>query len=88
MKYIRTQREDGMTELFVFPRTINHDHMEEVLQRLRVQGNHPLDWRREPREIVSAGFIDQNNTCYGRSETLDLESKPEDTEILARQLAL
>lgn len=88
MKYIRTQRQNGMTELFVFPRTIDHDHMAEVLHHIRIDDPNGRDWSREFRELISAGFVDTNNKCHGRSETLDLDSKPEDTQILERQLDL
>lgn len=41
-------------------------------------------------EIVSAGFIIISGVraqckCYGRSESLDLESDPKDTEIASKQ---
>lgn len=80
MKYIVTRDESGREEAFVFPRTIDHDAMAEVLGRIKNQthGN----WRRVFREPVSAGFMDQDGICYGKSETLGLSARPEDTELL------
>ena len=31
-------------------------------------------------EVISAGMIDYNLTCYGESETLGIKSRPEDTK--------
>lgn len=42
-------------------------------------------------EIISAGFAsfaDGSVSCYGRSESLDVDSKPEDSAELAKQLGL
>lgn len=39
--------------------------------------------------IISAGFADiyaGEASCYGRSESLDLNSRPEDSEELTKQL--
>lgn len=50
------------------------------------------DFRRPFREIVSAGFVDISNKgvhCYGRSETLNVESRgKEDDAIVAQSLIL
>jgi hypothetical protein len=72
MKYIVTERE-GIEEMFVFPDTINHDCMAEVLDRIkdRTTGN----WYRVHRTPISAGFITVEGECYGRSETLRLDSR-------------
>lgn len=48
--------------------------------------------RREPfGQIVSAGFAEIQNgkvRCYGRSDSLDIGSEPEDSSELAKQLGL
>ena len=84
MKFITTKNEDGKEELFTFPRGIDHDAMAEVLGYIKNQtgGN----WRRVMRLPISAGFID-NNRCTGESVTLKMKARPEDTELLKRQLS-
>lgn len=35
------------------------------------------------REVISAGFVNENVwECYGRSDSLGLDSRPEDTALL------
>ena len=79
MKYIVTQDENGKEEIFVFPKSVNHDCMGEVLGYIKNQtwGN----WERVFRFPISAGFTD-GVKCYGHSETLGLKSRPEDTQLL------
>lgn len=82
MKYIVMSEEtkDEVKELiFIFPKSINHDCMAEVLGRIKDQtgGN----WRRVFRQPVSAGFTD-GKECYGISESLRLKSRPQDTGML------
>lgn len=80
MKYIVTRNlENDKEEIFIFPKSVNHDCMAEVLEMIKNQswGN----WEREPRFPISAGFTD-GKTCYGRSESLNLDSRPQDTELL------
>ena len=73
MKYICTKNEKNEEEIFIFPSTIDHDAMAEVLSLIKDQthGN----WNRVHRKPVSAGFITVNGTCHGRSETLGLASR-------------
>lgn len=84
MKYITTKDEEGKEEIFVFPRSIHHDAMAEMLDRIKNQthGN----WHRVYREPISAGFVDSSYNCCGGSETLGLNSRPEDTDLLWMQL--
>jgi len=79
MKYIVTENEEGEREIFVFPRSVPHNAFAEVVAGIRNQthGN----WRRIRRKPVSAGFVD-GGRCHGRSESLHLKSRPEDTELL------
>jgi len=73
MKYIVTVRADNIEEMFVFPDTINHDCMAEVLNRIKDRTTG--DWHRVHRTPISAGFITVEGECYGRSETLRLDSR-------------
>lgn len=79
MKYIVTENEEGEREIFVFPRSVPHNAFAEVVAGIRNQthGN----WKRIRRKPVSAGFVD-GGRCHGKSESLHLESRPEDTELL------
>ncbi len=84
MKYICMKNEAEMEEVFLFPRWVNHDCMEEVLHHIKDQthGN----WKREFRRPVSAGFVSANLECSGESETLGLSSRGEiDTKLLRAQ---
>jgi hypothetical protein len=83
MKYIVTKDETGVEEIFVFSSRIHHDAMAEMLDCIKNQthGN----WQRIYREPISAGFIDSNGKCFGNSETLGLQSRPEDTLLYKEQ---
>jgi hypothetical protein len=86
MKYICMKNDAGMEEMFLFPRWVNHDCMEEALARIKDQthGN----WLRELREPISAGFVSATLNCHGKSETLGLDSRGEiDTKLLKDQLS-
>lgn len=81
MKYAVVLDESGKEQLVIFPKAFDHDAFAEVLSRIRVGGR---NWRREFRKPVSAGFTN-GRRCYGRSETLNLDSREFiDTELLAR----
>jgi len=63
--------------LVLFSPTVAHSEMARVLRAA-----HP------DSEILSAGFIDAHNRrCYGGSASLSLESRPEDTRLLAAYFA-
>ena len=79
MKYIVTETEDKIREIFVFSRKINHDCMAESVSAIKNHSYSP--WRRIRREVVSAGFI-EGGKCVGKSESLNLKSDPRDTELL------
>jgi hypothetical protein len=72
MKYIVTEREDGSEEIFIFSETIHHDCMAEAASRIKNQSYG--QWRRVRREPIAAGFTD-GVSCWGRSETLNLDSR-------------
>lgn len=82
MKYIVMALADK-EEIFIFPRTVDHDRMKEACEIIRFGDDR--NWNRKYRqgECVSAGFID-DGVCHGRSETLGLESRgPKDTALLS-----
>jgi len=84
MKYICTEDGNGIEEVFTFPKTVDHDCMAEVLNCIK---NHTTDdWKRIFRAPVSAGFVTGKGVCIGESITLNLKSRPEDTEILRSQV--
>ena len=80
MKYIATKTGDEQEEIFVFPNSVDHDAMAEVLGCIK---NHTYDpWERVFREPVSAGFVSHDGKCYGESVTLRLKSRIEDSILL------
>lgn len=79
MKYVVVNSEEAGEQLFIFPRTIDHDKFAEVLSRIRYGSD--LNWEHIYRKPVAAGFTD-GHVCYGRSETLSLNSRPQDTRLL------
>jgi hypothetical protein len=86
MKYICTITSDDNEEIFVFPYSINHDSMMEVIHRIKYQLG--SNWTRIQRNPVSAGFVSEVNECYGKSETLMLDSRLTiDTLLLKKQLS-
>ena len=80
MKYIVTENQSGQEEVFVFPNSIDHDAMAEVLGYIKNQTSDP--WERVMREPVSAGFVGKEGDCYGYSITLGLKSRPLADSIL------
>ena len=55
MKYVVVSSEHG-EELFLFPKSINHDEFAEVLSYIK-QGD-SRNWKRSYRKPISAGFTD------------------------------
>lgn len=83
MKYITTKNQDDQEEIFIFPNSVDHDAMAEVLGCIK---NHTRDpWIRVMREPISAGFVSQDGKCYGESITLNLKSRVEDSLLLKLQ---
>lgn len=72
MKYVVMKDEAGREEIFIFPKTVNHDCIAEVLGRIKDQTHGR--WSRVFREPVSAGFI-VGGVCGGYSESLGLKSR-------------
>ena len=84
MKYICIEDEDKNQVIITFPRSINHDVMANGAGRMKNQmhGN----WKRITRVVISAGFVDKNGNCTGKSETLNVNSRGDvDTKLLASQ---
>lgn len=77
MKYVVVKTDVG-EQIYVFPKQIDHDAFAEVLSYIKMGGR---NWKREYREPVSAGFTD-GVECYGRSETLNLNSRSIDADLL------
>lgn len=76
-KYIR-HSELGIM-LFPMSHDLYHSHIGRTMERYLGHG------------LISAGFAELDNgtvICHGRSESLSLGSKPEDSEVLAKQLGL
>lgn len=80
MKYVVVDSFEYGEELFIFPTSIEHDRFAEVLYYIRPPA--PWTYSSACRKAVSAGFTD-GETCYGRSELLDLDSRKEDTVLLS-----
>ena len=82
MKYVVTRDEDGVEEIFIFPKRYNHDDFAGDINGLRVRDpNNHREWDRKYKEPISAGFTDGKH-CTGRSETLDLDSRGRLDEML------
>lgn len=75
MKYVRFVTFEGYESIIVFSNHMNH---KETIKRIR------------HIEVVSAGFVDflSDGTvnCHGRSESLRIDSQPEDSEFLLSEM--
>ena len=81
MKYVVTKTKEGSEQIFIFEKGIEHNRFYEVLDYIKK--GHDRAWRRESRELISAGFTD-GNTCWGKSESLNKDSRPMlDTALLS-----
>lgn len=88
-KYIVMEDVNGDKQPFIFPNTINHDHMARAVQRL------------QHFTVYSAGFVDLGyeehpdypgqlyaTACpYGESLSLNVASKPDDKITLNKIMA-
>jgi hypothetical protein len=79
MKYIVTEDDNDVREIFIFPKSVNHDVMAENISRMRDKTYG--EWKRVTRTPISAGFINEFGV-YGKSETLGLVSCKSDNELL------
>ena len=80
MKYLVTTNEEGKEEIFIFPRSVNHDIMAEAVYAMKNQTYG--DWKRIRRKPISAGFVEAGR-CVGGSESLGISSRPQDQELLS-----
>lgn len=87
MKYIILQVEDK-TYPFTFSKELNHSDFCDIVKRIKMypNGGH-THWEKKlaRADCVGAGFISKDGTCSGRSESLNIESRPEDTDIVGLQ---
>lgn len=62
----------------IFPEILIHSGVaDSLLHMMRVNSNHKF-------EVISAGFVNLDVwECYGRSESLNLDSRKEDTALIA-----
>jgi hypothetical protein len=89
MKYVILEAKapnKGMTEIIpvIFPKSLTHKLISEAIKQV-IRHEDVLMERKEFRkaEPVSAGFIDLPACVpYGKSETLELESRVEDLQII------
>ena len=81
MKYIVMHSDVTGEELFIFPKSINHVDFFESVYRTKFYPSDSLDWIRPFQKIISAGFTD-GKTCYGRSQSLGISSRKEDSDLL------
>jgi hypothetical protein len=83
MKYIVMALSD-VEEIFVFPRSVDHDRMVEACEAIRFGDHRTWDRKYRDGEVISAGFVDES-ICHGSSETLGLPSRGEkDTRLLVK----
>lgn len=72
---------EGKEMIVIFSTDIVHAHMAEAL--IRMKAGDMIDWKRINFHSVSAGFVDYTGKCYGRSESMSLDSRPDlDTALL------
>lgn len=71
LKYITVQNESDEIYIIVFDKSINHDYMYLAVSHMG----------EEYLRKLSAGFTD-GLSCYGRSETLNLDSNPDDFKLI------
>lgn len=82
MKYVCVSGNEDKEYIYLFPKYVHHDAMEEVIADL----SHAMDSCRY-EDILSAGFVNSKFECFGKSETLGTVSRMDtDTKILHKQL--
>ena len=93
MKYIII--DNGLEELpFIFSDLVNHNDMERALQRLVHGDTVSAGFVVIKHEEVGSHYMEGDPTfethfvCYGESISLDLKSRPEDSDVLNRVLGV
>ena len=79
LKYVVVEDDFKNKFIFLFSKSVNHDCFYQVTQLLEHTDTGEVGYLR----CVSAGFTDLK-TCYGRSESLNISSNPEDTKLLGQ----
>lgn len=80
MKYVVLKPNDKEL-IFIFAKSIDHDRFVEAMEAMRYGDK--SNWERLYPNPISAGFTD-GVKCFGRSETLDLDSRKEIDSFLLR----
>jgi hypothetical protein len=74
LKYIIVKDEKDKEYAIVFPKAIIHKHVARI-------------HRATDTRVISAGFCELSTIAtWGRSDSLNMDSRPEDTEILKESL--
>lgn len=82
-KYVCFKDGEGRELIVTFPEQFVHSDVAEAMMRMRKGFQRSME--RYNLHPVSAGFVGNNGVCHGKSESLRLSSRPEDTEILRGQ---
>ena len=72
MKYVMFTNEEGHMLPVIFPTSMIHSDMAQYVQHMMM-----MEENKKVRP-VSAGFVSMKGQTSGRSESLDLDSKPDD----------
>ena len=83
MKYVCFKDNEGRESIVTFPDQFVHSDVANAMMRMHKGFERSME--RYNLHPVSAGFVGNNSGCYGKSESLRLSSRPEDTEILRGQ---
>lgn len=82
-KYVCFKDDEGRESIVVFPEQFVHSDVSDAMVRMRKGFGRSME--RYNLRPVSAGFVGVDGECYGKSESLRLSSRPEDTAILRGQ---
>ena len=88
--FVRTrnkERTDGVHLPVIFPTHIMHSDMGDAMRGYGMHNGYQDNHYHQRVEPISAGFINlQTLTCFGESESLELKSRPEDSQIIAEYM--
>lgn len=90
MKYIVLgDRNQPLSEeiMMIFPKTIDHDRFMEVMRMMMLKQETIGGENYSPINKMSAGFVEDDGYCYGRSETLGISSREEDSNLFKKWFA-
>lgn len=81
MKYIVIAL-NGKEDIFIFPKEVDHNRMADACLALKFGPDRDFVRKYRQGAVVAAGFIECGR-CYGRSESLGIESRgAQDTALL------